>query len=58
MSEMREVEPPIIGRRIRFIPYSKQQRMVCMRVEIYGCPWKGELTNLEKNNKKMFSFEI
>ncbi|XP_052789716.1 discoidin domain-containing receptor 2-like isoform X2 [Mya arenaria] len=36
---IREVSPPIIGRRIRFIPFSQRQRSVCMRVEMYGCPW-------------------
>ncbi|XP_053381062.1 discoidin domain-containing receptor 2-like isoform X2 [Mercenaria mercenaria] len=40
LTELREVSPPIIGRRIRFIPYSKTMRTVCMRVEIYGCLWK------------------
>ena len=42
LSELREVAPPIIGRRIRFIPYSKHPRTVCMRVEIYGCKWEGK----------------
>ncbi|XP_052219527.1 discoidin domain-containing receptor 2-like [Dreissena polymorpha] len=40
LTEMREVTPPIIGRRVRFIPYSKTLRTVCMRVEIYGCKWE------------------
>ncbi|KAL5012628.1 hypothetical protein ScPMuIL_011179 [Solemya velum] len=40
LSELREVSPPIIGKRIRFIPYSLHPRTVCMRVEIYGCHWE------------------
>ena len=40
--ELRDVEPPIIGRRIRFVPYSAHPRSVCVRVELYGCPWTGE----------------
>ncbi|XP_060568276.1 discoidin domain-containing receptor 2-like [Ruditapes philippinarum] len=40
LTEMRQVSPPIIGRRIRFIPYSKTLRTVCMRVELYGCIWQ------------------
>ncbi|XP_052222204.1 LOW QUALITY PROTEIN: discoidin domain-containing receptor 2-like [Dreissena polymorpha] len=36
---MRDVSPPIIGKRIRFIPFSQNSKTVCMRVEMYGCPW-------------------
>ncbi|KAK3589844.1 hypothetical protein CHS0354_015861 [Potamilus streckersoni] len=39
IAELRPVSPPIIGKRIRFIPYSKYPRTVCMRAEIFGCPW-------------------
>ncbi|XP_064615973.1 discoidin domain-containing receptor 2-like isoform X2 [Liolophura sinensis] len=39
LAELREVYPPIIAKRIRFIPYSRHPRTVCMRVEIYGCRW-------------------
>ncbi|KAK2174827.1 hypothetical protein NP493_772g00013 [Ridgeia piscesae] len=35
-----DVKPPIIARRVRFIPHSRYKRTVCMRVEVYGCPWK------------------
>ena len=34
---MREISPPILAKRIRFIPYSKTRRTVCLRVELYGC---------------------
>lgn len=40
LSELRTVSPPIIAKRIRFIPYSQHARTVCMRVEMYGCEWK------------------
>ena len=36
------MDPPIIARIIRFIPHSKLPKFVCIRVEIYGCTWKGE----------------
>ncbi|KAL3871573.1 hypothetical protein ACJMK2_039564 [Sinanodonta woodiana] len=39
IAELRPVSPAIIGKRIRFIPYSRHPRTVCMRVEVYGCPW-------------------
>ena len=41
MAELREVSPPIIGRRLRILPYSTHPKNVCLRVELYGCPWTG-----------------
>ncbi|XP_035829229.1 discoidin domain-containing receptor 2, partial [Aplysia californica] len=43
LADMRDVDPPIIGRKIRFIPYSESPRTVCMRVEMYGCRWNDSL---------------
>ncbi|KAK3781338.1 hypothetical protein RRG08_018964 [Elysia crispata] len=42
-ADMREVDPPIIAKKIRFIPYSDLPRTVCMRVEMYGCVWEDEM---------------
>ncbi|GFO49410.1 discoidin domain-containing receptor 2 [Plakobranchus ocellatus] len=42
-ADVREVDPPIIAKKIRFIPYSELPRTVCMRVEMYGCVWEDEL---------------
>ncbi|XP_055335639.1 discoidin domain-containing receptor 2-like [Paramacrobiotus metropolitanus] len=35
-----KLDPPIIARKIRFIPQSVYARTVCMRVELFGCPWR------------------
>ncbi|OQV17830.1 Discoidin domain-containing receptor 2 [Hypsibius exemplaris] len=35
-----KLDPPIIARKIRFIPQSVYARTVCMRVEVFGCPWR------------------
>lgn len=35
-----ELKSPLWASKIRFVPYSYHRRTVCMRVEIYGCPWK------------------
>lgn len=35
-------DPPIVASRVRFIPYTSHMRIVCMRVELYGCPWIGK----------------
>ncbi|CAF3912583.1 unnamed protein product [Adineta steineri] len=37
IGEIRQLNPPIVARRLRFYPVSKQTRTVCMRVEVYGC---------------------
>lgn len=34
-----ELEPPMWASKVRFWPYSYHRRTVCMRVELYGCPW-------------------
>ena len=33
------LDPPIWASKVRFLPYSYHFRTVCMRVELYGCPW-------------------
>ncbi len=60
IAELREVDPPIIARNVRFIPYSEHPKTVCMRIEVYGCDWKGtsaivqgnSLVDGPSNNKK------
>ncbi|XP_031776700.1 discoidin domain-containing receptor 2 isoform X2 [Nasonia vitripennis] len=32
-------DPPVVATKIRFIPYTSHIRIICMRVELYGCPW-------------------
>jgi len=41
IAEMQTVDPPIIARRVRFVPYSGHPRTVCLRVELHGCNWEG-----------------
>ncbi|XP_042320893.1 discoidin domain-containing receptor 2 isoform X2 [Sceloporus undulatus] len=36
---LKDLEPPIIGRFIRFIPMTDHSTNVCLRVELYGCIW-------------------
>uniref|UniRef100_A0A3P8VPI4 receptor protein-tyrosine kinase n=1 Tax=Cynoglossus semilaevis TaxID=244447 RepID=A0A3P8VPI4_CYNSE len=35
----KDLHPPIITRHIRLIPSTEVSTTVCMRVELYGCPW-------------------
>ena len=37
-----ELALPFVATKVRFIPYSEYPRTVCMRVELYGCPWERE----------------
>ncbi|XP_065290553.1 discoidin domain-containing receptor 2 isoform X1 [Dermacentor albipictus] len=35
----RTLDPPVIASKVRVVPYSSILRTVCMRIELYGCPW-------------------
>jgi len=41
-AELRQLRPVVIAKTVRFVPYSGHPRTVCMRVELYGCPWTGQ----------------
>lgn len=47
---LKDLEPPIIARFVRFMPVIDHSMNVCMRVELYGCEWLG-------NNTKMSSLK-
>ncbi|XP_058495036.1 discoidin domain-containing receptor 2 isoform X1 [Solea solea] len=36
---LKDLEPPIIARYVRFMPVTDNSMNVCMRVELYGCEW-------------------
>lgn len=36
-----DLKPPVIARYVRVIPVSRLSTTVCMRLELYGCPWDG-----------------
>lgn len=38
---LKDLEPPIVARFVRFIPVTDHSTNVCMRVELYGCVWLG-----------------
>jgi len=40
-----QLDHPIVVDKIRFLPYSHHPRTTCMRVEIYGCPWRDGLVS-------------
>ncbi|XP_060832571.1 discoidin domain-containing receptor 2 isoform X1 [Bombus pascuorum] len=45
-SEKEQVfDPAIVATKVRFIPYTSHMRMVCIRVELYGCPWTDGLVS-------------
>ena len=37
-----DLKTAIIASKLRFLPYSHHRRTVCMRVEIYGCTFRGQ----------------
>ncbi|XP_059495743.1 discoidin domain-containing receptor 2-like isoform X3 [Stegostoma tigrinum] len=36
---LKDLGPPVIARFVRFYPRANRLMNVCMRVELYGCPW-------------------
>ncbi|XP_051899932.1 discoidin domain-containing receptor 2-like isoform X2 [Pristis pectinata] len=40
---LKDLGPPIIARYVRFYPMADRMMSVCMRVELYGCPWEDGL---------------
>ncbi|CAJ1069644.1 discoidin domain-containing receptor 2 isoform X1 [Xyrichtys novacula] len=42
-SVINDLHPPIITRYVRLIPVTVLSTTVCMRVELYGCPWEDGL---------------
>lgn len=39
---LKDLGPPIIARYVRFYPRADRVMSVCLRVELYGCVWKGK----------------
>lgn len=44
---LKDLGPPIIARIVRFYPLADRVMSVCLRVELYGCVWKGESNTWE-----------
>ncbi|XP_061550434.1 discoidin domain-containing receptor 2-like isoform X1 [Phycodurus eques] len=36
---LKDLEPPVVARHVRFMPVTDPSLIVCMRVELYGCEW-------------------
>ncbi|CAF0831961.1 unnamed protein product [Didymodactylos carnosus] len=53
LAEIRVLDPPIVARKLRFYPVSKQTRTVCMRVEVYGCLFTDGLVSYTMPQGKM-----
>lgn len=45
---LKDLEPPIVARFVRFIPVTDHSMNVCMRVELYGCVWLGRSPERER----------
>ena len=41
LAKKEELVPVILASKLRFHPYSSHQRTICMRVEAFGCEYKG-----------------
>ncbi|XP_064650261.1 discoidin domain-containing receptor tyrosine kinase B-like [Lineus longissimus] len=54
----RELDPAIIAKRVRVVPYSRYHRTVCMRVEFHGCNWTEGLVSYNMQQGSRFSDDI
>lgn len=39
---LKDLGPPMVARLVRFYPRADRVMSVCLRVELYGCLWKGK----------------
>lgn len=46
-SVINDLHPPIICRFLRLIPVTRSSTAVCMRAELYGCPWEDGLLSYD-----------
>ncbi|XP_016139222.1 discoidin domain-containing receptor 2-like [Sinocyclocheilus grahami] len=53
---LKDLEPPIIARFVRFMPVTDPSMIVCMRVELYGCEWLDGLVSYSAPAGQQMSF--
>ena len=41
MARKTPLEPPLVAAKVRLVPRSSHPRTVCLRAELYGCPYTG-----------------
>uniref|UniRef100_A0A8C5QU26 Discoidin domain-containing receptor 2 n=1 Tax=Leptobrachium leishanense TaxID=445787 RepID=A0A8C5QU26_9ANUR len=51
---LKDLEPPIIARFLRFIPVTDHSMNVCLRVELYGCVWLDGLVSYSAPSGQQF----
>uniref|UniRef100_UPI00358F9335 discoidin domain-containing receptor 2-like n=1 Tax=Myxine glutinosa TaxID=7769 RepID=UPI00358F9335 len=42
---LKGLQPPVVARALRFLPFTERPTTVCMRVELFGCTWEDGLTS-------------
>ena len=55
-----DLDPVILASKVRFHPYSNFRRTVCMRVELYGCPWDAGVVaySMPQGDKRGTAYEF
>ncbi|XP_067310351.1 discoidin domain-containing receptor 2 isoform X2 [Pseudorasbora parva] len=54
---LKDLEPPIIARFVRFMPVTDPSMIVCMRVELYGCEWLDGLVSYSAPSGQQMNFK-
>ncbi|XP_053550053.1 discoidin domain-containing receptor 2 isoform X2 [Bombina bombina] len=52
---LKDLEPPIVARFLRFIPVTDHYMNVCLRVELYGCVWLDGLVSYNGPSGQQFT---
>ena len=55
MASKQDLVPSIVASKVRFLPHSKHPRTVCMRVELYGCPYTSPVQSYQVVQGDQFS---
>ena len=55
MANKQSLQPAVVASRVRFLPHSRHPRTVCMRVELYGCPYNSPVQSYQVVQGDQFS---
>ena len=55
LEKLNVLSPPIVASKVRFVPQSTHSRTVCMRVEVFGCPYTDPLLSYSMREPDEFA---
>ena len=58
MANKQDLLPTLVASKVRFLPHSHHPRTVCMRVELFGCPYTSPVLSYRVNQGDQFSQRV